>query len=86
MNTNELLAERCNTHGYWPANARVAAALRAVVIREGDNLPVEQAEAVHAICGKLARILAGDYAHVDHWYDVIGYATLALREIDREGS
>ena len=36
------------------------------------------------ILHKIGRIVAGDEREVDHWQDIAGYATLAVKELERE--
>jgi len=42
-------------------------------------------EALDVICGKIARIIAGDPYHSDHWRDIAGYATLIQNILEKEG-
>lgn len=49
----------------------------------------EQREALDLILTKIARIVAGDPDHADHWRDIAGYALLAITfdaEADARGS
>jgi hypothetical protein len=39
-------------------------------------------EAIENILAKIARIINGKQGYRDNWVDIIGYATLALKEID----
>lgn len=43
-----------------------------------------QREALELIATKIGRIVCGDPLHVDHWDDIIGYATLARNRIPEE--
>ena len=36
------------------------------------------------ILHKVARIMAGNPKEADHWRDIAGYATLAVKELERE--
>jgi hypothetical protein len=45
-----------------------------------------QREALQMIASKIARILSGNHAEIDHWKDIAGYANLAVREIARLNS
>jgi hypothetical protein len=44
--------------------------------RRGGTLPLDHQEALDMIASKIARIVIGDYDHVDSWVDIAGYATL----------
>ncbi|HZU90184.1 MAG TPA: DUF6378 domain-containing protein [Stellaceae bacterium] len=80
-----MLAEREATHGDFAETAAIAAELREVLTRAGTRraergqvpLTSAQAEAVFMTCAKLARIVAGDPGHPDHWADIAGYLVLA---------
>lgn len=82
---SELLAKRQRSHGAWRDTARNTAALKGVLdaalqqraARGKPPVPAEQHEALHMILGKIARIVAGDPHHEDHWLDIAGYADLA---------
>lgn len=76
--TTALIAERDKTHGPWRKTARVAQRLKAVVTDElvAEHLTVVQAEALSMILSKIARIVAGNPSHPDHWTDIAGYAAL----------
>lgn len=80
----ELLEERGKVHGDWKFNATVQHALKSTVDRHLNQRVVDgqfpvttaQHEALHMICVKIARIIAGDPNHADHWDDIAGYAML----------
>ena len=81
MTTYELLDARETTHGDFAVTARVAQQLKQIIRNTGQlnaNLTDIQRESLDMIATKIARIVAGDCAHADHWQDIIGYATLAL--------
>jgi hypothetical protein len=48
------------------------------------HLDYFMAESLEAIAAKIARILAGNARETDHWQDIAGYATLVVRQIERE--
>jgi hypothetical protein len=39
-----------------------------------ETMPELHKEALDMICLKMSRILVGDFNHMDHWDDIIGYA------------
>lgn len=77
------LNQRIAIHGDFHEDARIAQALKHV-IRDGKNwkdLGPEMREALDNSMTKVARILAGNPGHHDHWNDIVGYATLVLRSL-----
>lgn len=74
----ETLAERHTTHGDYFDHARIAQNLKDMMRQEDGWLKLnpEQREALEMIAHKIARALAGDPWHRDHWHDIAGYATL----------
>lgn len=79
-----ILAERQTTHGDFSDNARVAQDLKLIVDAEPANLSDVQREALHMICHKIARILAGDPNYDDVWLDISGYAQLVVDRIKQD--
>jgi len=61
----------------------IAQALKSLVRSAVDNHSDGQIEALEMICVKMARILAGDPDHADHWDDIAGYARLVARDCQR---
>src|SRR5262245_24164283 len=49
--------------------------------RNWPELPDEVKHALYMIAHKLARIMAGNPLHVDHWDDIAGYATCVADRI-----
>lgn len=83
-----LLTEREKTHGPFLTTAAKAQQLKDAM-QGGKNwteLDDVQREALQMIASKIARILCGDHAEVDHWRDIAGYANLAVQEIARLNS
>lgn len=84
---NEVLDERGANYGSYASNASLAQTLK-LALRQSQvwQSPVyaAQQEALEMICCKMARLANGSPYHRDSWVDIIGYATLALREIDSE--
>ena len=72
------LAERQSTYGGFVHVANTTGKLFAE-IKNGKNahmLPYAHEEALHMICSKIARIVNGDFNHLDSWHDIGGYAKL----------
>jgi hypothetical protein len=84
---NDLIAERAKTHGSWVENARLAQQMKEEWRKaEGwKRLSMGQREGLERIAEKIARILAGDSNHLDHWMDIAGYAKLVVRELENGG-
>jgi hypothetical protein len=83
MSIDVVLDQRNGVHGDFHQDARIAQSLK-IVIRDGANwseLTHEMREALDNMMTKVARVLAGDPNHRDHWDDIIGYATLVLRSL-----
>lgn len=73
------LAQRGQVHGDFAENAHTAQTLKQVA-RAGvgyDKLSLVQREAIDNVLQKVARIVAGNPNHKDHWHDIQGYAKLA---------
>ena len=83
----DILEERAKVHGDFKQQAHVAVLLKGVIVGKGRFSAVHE-EALSMILHKVARIVAGDPNHRDHWDDIAGYATLVSNEIgekDEEG-
>lgn len=80
-----LLAERkkqYHPHGDYIDVARVSQDLKRILaINTRVKLHDDQAESLHMICNKLARIVNGNPDLVDHWADLSGYAQLVANRL-----
>ena len=76
MQPDDLIAERRKTHGNFDRAAGYAQSMKFFISTYGDHLSYAQKEALDMIATKMARILAGDASHADHWDDIAGYAML----------
>ena len=75
---DDTLAERRTVHGDFTDDATTAQALK-YIMRQGknwDEMPSFMREALEQMQTKIARILAGDFRHPDHWKDLQGYPRL----------
>ena len=72
------LVERALTHGDFTDQAAISQALKYLMENTDgwSRLTPVQAEALHMIVHKIARILAGDPNFADHWDDIAGYAKI----------
>lgn len=74
-----LLAEREHTHGNFDATALIAQRFKDTsksTPNWNGKLTDVQREALEGMFTKIARILAGDPNHKDHWSDIAGGAHL----------
>jgi len=76
-----ILNQRATTYGAFKDVARMAQRLKNVIRltdieRRGGTLPLDHQETLDMIASKIARIVVGDYDHVDSWIDIAGYATV----------
>ena len=80
---NKTLAERHSQHGAFMNQAAISQALSEVMRRATNyqRLTAYQRESLEMIQIKIARILEGNPAHIDHWHDIAGYATLVERAL-----
>lgn len=74
----QVIREREKTHGNYQTQSGLAQKFKKTLRSSPnwDKLNEPQTEALEAIAVKLARILAGDVNHKDHWIDIQGYAFL----------
>jgi len=80
-NITKILEERERTHGRFTDNAHTAQHLK-TTFRSKEawhRMDYKKREALDCIAMKLARIINGDENISDHWYDIAGYATLAVQ-------
>ena len=54
-----------------------------LVISPGPGTPADSGVSRDMIRAKLARIYSGKPSETDHWTDIIGYATIALKIMER---
>lgn len=82
----ETLAERQTTHGDFNTVSDITQSMEGL-LRCGPShmywIP-EQKEAARMILQKLARAASGDHFNRDTWLDIVGYATLALKSLNKE--
>jgi hypothetical protein len=79
-----MLEEKNAIHGDFTQDATTAQALK-YVMRQGKNweeMPPWMREALEQMQTKVARILAGDFNHPDHWKDLQGYPRLVETRLE----
>lgn len=81
--TDQLLAQRGQTHGDFADHAAVTCAIKDAIhsLGNADRLSLVQREALDMIAHKIGRIVAGDPNHQDHWDDIAGYARLVSQRL-----
>ena len=81
---DKTLEERGKRYGSFEDNGFIAQSLKDVLTKgkEWDSMPLHHREALHMICSKMSRIVTADFMYDDNYKDIIGYATLILKEIE----
>lgn len=80
------LKERGAQYGKFADGARIMQNFKEV-LRNSPNwetMKPIQKEALEMIVHKMGRILNGNPNNFDHWWDLVGYATLVVRELQGE--
>jgi len=85
QNIDTILSTREMTHGSYVEQSTASQTLKRLCeqARNWDQMPCYMRESIHMIQQKVARIICGDPFERDHWVDIMGYAALVLRELDR---
>jgi len=78
---NSVLGQRENTHGDFSENATLTMELLKTCKKqiEFSLLPKPIQFAIFMILHKISRAICGDHKHNDHWIDIQGYASLAMK-------
>ncbi len=87
MGIDQTLNERGSRYGEFEDHARVSQRIQDEMrddVFGWSRLADDQKQALTMIADKIARILNGDPAYLDNWHDIIGYATLVERRIQRD--
>lgn len=85
QNIDTILSTREMTHGSYVEQSTASQTLKRLCeqARNWEQMPCYMRESIHMIQQKVARIICGDPFERDHWVDIMGYAALVLRELDR---
>ena len=82
---NALLAERGRTHVDYAVHALITQDLKRVITHHvadlDRRLDDDMQESLDMIVHKIGRIIAGNPAEPDHWFDVAGYAQLVANRL-----
>ena len=79
-----IITDRAKTHGNFKDHAKISQNLKRAIRNEAafNFLDDPKREALEMILNKVARIIAGNSKHKDHWDDIAGYAMLISKELD----
>lgn len=82
---DQVLEQRNTIHGDFTEDATTAQDLKAVMRRgrNWEDMPPWMKEALEQMQTKVARILSGDFTHLDHWKDLQGYPRLVETRLDK---
>ena len=84
----QTLKERGERYGKFTNHASVTMDLKSIIAQHSDlngtTLVADQLEALHMICHKIGRIVAGDPDYADSWHDIAGYAKLVADRLEGE--
>lgn len=80
---DDTLQMRRSQHGDFTDHARIAQELKRTMQAEPswELLTPTQRESLEMIQHKIARILAGNPNHADHWVDIEGYSRIARERL-----
>ncbi|MCC3246148.1 hypothetical protein LG047_12595 [Methylocystis sp. WRRC1] len=84
-----LLAARETTHGDFGAVAELEQSLKELMrgAPNWERMPPTMRSALDLKATKLARLLCGDFAELEHWRDDAGYSKLVLERLpERKGA
>jgi hypothetical protein len=83
--TENLVAQRGAVHGDFTDVSLYGRQLKGIAqgSKNWTKLTSTQKEGLDMILHKVARILAGDPNHHDHWDDIAGYATITSKRIPK---
>ena len=84
--TDLLLRERSKIHGDFDSFSVLNRELKRT-FRMGPAWPLMsdfQREGLEQIAGKICRALNGNPNYIDHWTDIIGYASLVKKQIEKD--
>lgn len=87
MEINNILEQRKQTHGDFKKVAILDAELFSTFnTYKYSSLSNDQYCAMKMILHKIARIGCGDPEFIDHWKDIVGYATLVINELEERNA
>lgn len=78
-----IIKQRGEAYWDYATQAEIARTFKREIEKRTDKMTDIQREALDMIAVKISRLINGNTSHRDSWVDIIGYATLALGELDR---
>lgn len=87
MKIEKILEERASRYGEFEDVAEYSQKLKGMwydSIKSTDKITDPMNEAMEMLLHKLARIFSGDKTYKDSFVDLIGYAELYLKELDKD--
>ena len=83
---DDTLAERGARYGAFTEHARIAQNIQDAMRQEAgwEQLAADQKQALTVIADKIARMLNGDPGYRDNWHDIVGYAQLVDKRLERD--
>lgn len=85
LSVEGTLAERQKSYGCFEDVATVTEeVIKALRIANYDNMPKPHKMAMYMIASKMARLVNGDFNHLDSWHDIGGYSKLIEKLIGGE--
>jgi hypothetical protein len=85
MTVDAILNERGSRYGNYLMQATIAESMWSICVDALQNkeIAADQANALHMICTKIARIVNGPNPnHIDSWNDIAGYALLVAERLE----
>ena len=87
MEIKDILKQRKQTHGDFKKVAVLDEELFSTFnTYKYSSLSNDQYCAIKMILHKIARIGCGDPEFIDHWQDIIGYATLVINDLEERNA
>lgn len=77
------LNERGSRYGEYYRQAQISQSIKDA-LRAAPNweeLPPYMKEGFDMMANKMGRVLNGDWAYIDNWHDIVGYASLVEKEL-----
>ena len=93
ISIDKTIEDRGKRYGDWKNHAQISQDIQNAIIKgwfqRGDGkdfseLPAYITEAITMIANKLGRIINGDPYYDDSWRDIAGYATLVVKELEKQ--
>lgn len=90
---DKTIEDRGERYGDWKNHAQISQDIQNAIIKgwfqRGDGkdfseLPAYMTEAITMIANKLGRVINGDPYYDDSWRDIAGYATLVVKELEKQ--